>query len=191
MAKSKTEHFDGEESRQKEPEQTERQHADRPEIGARPHQNVEKLTDLKQEVDEFREMAQRIQAEFQNYRKRSEEQAEGERTRYQGEVLKELLPVFENFRRAARHVPDELKGNEWVAGIGGIETQFEQVLSRMGLEPIKSVGETFDPGKHEAVAQDTVSDKQDHEILEEFESGYTLNGQVVKTAKVKVNAKGE
>lgn len=155
------------------------------------HGPVEQLTELKHEVDEFREMAQRIQAEFQNYRKRSEEQAHDERTRYQGEVLRELLPVYENFRRSSQHVPDELKENEWVGGIKAIESQFEQVLQRMGLESVASVGEQFDPARHEAVAQDTVSDKREHEILEEFESGYTLNGQVVKTAKVKVNSKGE
>jgi molecular chaperone GrpE len=189
MPKKKIEHFDGDESQ----EQTVPQSEVNPheEEAPQPASNVEHLTDLKHEVDEFREMAQRIQAEFQNYKKRSEDQAHDERTRYQGEVLKELLPVYENFRRASHHVPDELKDNEWVGGIKAIETQFEQVLGRMGLEPITTVGETFDPARHEAVAQDSVSDKKDHEILEEFESGYTLNGQVVKTAKVKVNSKGE
>jgi molecular chaperone GrpE len=184
MPKKNMEHFDEEQAQEPRQEAREDSTSQEP-------LNVEKLTDLKAEVDEFREMAQRIQAEFQNYRKRSEEQVHDERTRYQGEVLRELLPVYENFRRASHHVPDELKEDEWVGGVKAIEVQFEQVLSRMGLEPITAVGQTFDPSRHEAVAQESVSDKKDHEILEEFESGYTLNGQVVKTAKVKVNSKGE
>ena len=118
-----------------------------------------------------------------NYRRRKEEE-QADFTAFAGaKVLTEIVEVFDNFRRAVAHLPKDLQGNEWAKGVSQIEKHFEATLSKLGVEKISCLGETYSPEFHEAMLRGP--GKQD-EILEELETGYKLNGKVLRPAKVKV-----
>ncbi|HMT19356.1 MAG TPA: nucleotide exchange factor GrpE [Candidatus Saccharibacteria bacterium] len=142
---------------------------------------------LAQENAQLNEALLRERADAMNVRKRADE----ERTKlagfYKAHVVKELLPVIDNFERALKHLPTELEGNEYIKGIQGIVKQFEQTLSKIGVTRIKTVGEHFDPMVHEAVTME--EGDGEHEIVsEELQSGYMLGDEVVRHAMVRVKA---
>ena len=141
------------------------------------------------DLEEMKSLAQRLQADFSNYRRRIEEEHSQLQPRAQAEVIERLLPVIDNFARAAEHVPSELIDHEWVKGIEGIEQQFMGVLSELGIERIPAVGEQFDPTVHEAIVEGRESRKEDGMITEEFESGWRAGDRIIRPAKVKVNKK--
>ena len=95
------------------------------------------------------------------------------------------MPVIDNFERSLKHVPEDLQGNDYVKGIEGIVKQFEKVLADLGVERIKTVGEPFDPHLHEAVSMEE-GDSDEETISEELQSGYTLGGDVIRHAMVRV-----
>jgi molecular chaperone GrpE len=103
-------------------------------------------------------------------------------------VIGELLPVIDNFERALKHTPKDLEDNAFIKGIQSVVKQFGDTLARLGVERIKTVGEPFDPRLHEAVSHEEGEGK--HEIVsEELQSGYVLNGEVIRHAMVKVTSK--
>src|SRR5690606_1886091 len=93
-------------------------------------------------------------------------------------VIKDLLPVIDNFERALGHVPKELEDNEYVKGVGRIVSQFQKTLNGIGVERIKTVGEVFNPELHEAVSMDDQGGNTEV-ISEELQSGYIINGEVI------------
>jgi molecular chaperone GrpE len=126
----------------------------------------------------------RAQADFINYRRRSEvEKAEsvglGKSLAYMS-----ILPVLDDLSRALAAVPPQSAEEPWVQGMTLIEKKFRQSLARDGITPIKTVGETFDPNLHEAVLR---CHGEEGIIVEELQSGYTFQGKVLRPAKVKVS----
>ncbi len=139
---------------------------------------------LAQQVAELTEALQRERADAMNIRRRHDEQIAGLKTVVKADVVQDLLPVIDNFERAMQHVPKELVGSEYVKGINGIVKQFEKTLADMGVERIKTVGETFDPSVHEAVSAEGDGD---HEVVsEELQAGYKLGNTVIRPAMVRV-----
>jgi molecular chaperone GrpE len=142
---------------------------------------------LATENAQLNEALLRERADALNVRKRAEEERLKMSGFYKAHVIKELLPVIDNFERALKHLPKELEGNDYIAGIQGIVKQFEQVLEKIGLTRIKTVGEHFDPNYHEAVSME--EGDGEHEIVsEELQSGYLLGDEVVRHAMVRVKA---
>ena len=129
----------------------------------------------------------RVAADFDNFRRRTEEEKKQLIGLAQAKTLLELTPVLDNFRRATEHLPTELQGNSWVTGVLYVEKQLEQIFEQFGIQKIKTVGEAFDPTRHEAISAE-MSDQPANTIIAEVEGGYTLNGVVLKPAKVKVSA---
>ena len=98
-----------------------------------------------------------------------------------------LMPVIDNFDRAAEHVPEAVSKDPWYAGVEGIRKQFADLLGELGIERIESVGEAFDPNRHEAVSHES-SDEYDEDVVsKELEAGYTLGDSVIRPAKVIVS----
>jgi molecular chaperone GrpE len=94
---------------------------------------------------------------------------------YKASVIRELLPVVDNFERALKHVPKDLESNDYIKGIQGVVKKFEQTLEKLGLQRIKTVGEHFDPNLHEAVSAE--EGDREHEIVsEELQSGWKQVG---------------
>lgn len=148
------------------------------------------LEEKKNEAQEYLTRLKYLQAEFDNYRKRTERERE-ESAKYATErLVRELLEVYENLERA---LENGAKGNR-EALLEGVEMtfrQFKEVLEKEGLEPIKALGARFDPFLHEAVLREEREDCDEDTILEEYQRGYTLNKNVIRYSKVKVAKKKE
>lgn len=140
---------------------------------------------LQQQVDELTAAVQRERADAVNMRRRHEEQVASLKTTIKANVVRELLPVIDNFERSLKHVPDELQGNDYIKGVQGIVKQFEKTLADLGVERIKTVDEPFDPRYHEAVVMED-GDGTEEIVSEELQSGYRIGDEVIRHAMVKV-----
>lgn len=130
----------------------------------------------------------RERADAMNVRKRAEDEKMQLGSFYKSMVVKELLPVIDNFDRALKAIPKDLENNDYVKGVQGVAKQFEQALVKIGVERIKTVGEYFNPELHEAVTME--EGDGEHEIVsEELQSGYKLGGTIIRHAMVRVTSK--
>jgi molecular chaperone GrpE len=144
-----------------------------------------KLEVLEQQVAELTEALQRERADATNLRRRHEEQVAGLKSVVKAGVVRDLLPVIDNFERALKHVPKDLHGHDYVNGIQSIVKQFEKTLSELGVERIKTVGEPFDPRYHEAVSMEE-GDGTTEVVSEELQAGYKIGDEVIRHAMVRV-----
>ncbi len=138
----------------------------------------------KHEHDELKDMLQRIHAEFQNYRARTEQEKSQFIKLSNESLIKNLIPIVDNFELALSHVKDD---SEFVQGMKLIYTQLLETLEQEGLAPISANGK-FDPKLHEAVMIEETN-KEPGVILQELQRGYTLNNKVIRSSKVKISKK--
>ncbi len=143
----------------------------------------EQLADAKAQADKYLDMARRLQADFDNFRKRTQRENEEFRKYACSSIVGDLLTVVDDLDRALKHAGDE---TEFVKGIRGVRANLMKVLESNGLKEIPSEGK-FDPEFHEALC--TVDGDEDGLVAEVFQKGYTLNGKVLRYAKVKVTKK--
>ncbi|MFZ1720270.1 MAG: nucleotide exchange factor GrpE, partial [Candidatus Moraniibacteriota bacterium] len=145
--------------------------------------------------DEYLNDLKRLQADFENYKKRmANEQRETMRFVTTG-IISDLVPILDNFNMAVAHVPEDKKSDPWVTGITYIEKQFEEVLAGFGVSVMGvKAGDDFDPSRHEAVSTEETSnnnqetnDAEAHKIAKVLQKGYTMDGKVIRVAKVTVN----
>ena len=148
-------------------------------------QNDVPLEDLQLQIDQLTEALQRERADATNIRRRHDEQVAGMRDLIKANVVRDLLPVIDNFERALKHVPADLADNDYIKGVQGVVKQFEKTLQDMGVQRIKTVGEVFDPRYHEAVSMDE-SDGTVEVVNEELQAGYVLGNEVIRHAMVRV-----
>lgn len=146
------------------------------------------LEEEKKKSAEYQDHWKRAMADFQNYKKRQSELFAELVNSAGQEMIMEILPIYDTFNLAVRHIPEDLKDKEWTKGVVHLKNQLESLLKNKGLEEIESIGEKFNLEFHEAVemVEETGSPVQEGEILEEVQKGYKLNGIVIRTAKVKV-----
>lgn len=140
---------------------------------------------LEAHVKELTEALQRERADATNIRRRHEEEIASMRDRLKANVVRELLPVIDNFERALKHVPKELEGNDYIKGVQGVVKQFEATLADMGVQRIKTVGQPFDPHLHEAVSMED-GEGETEVVAEELQAGYQLGNDVIRHAMVRV-----
>lgn len=140
---------------------------------------------LQQQVADLTEALQRERADATNIRRRHDEQIAGLKSVIKANVIRDLLPVIDNFERALKHVPDDLKDNDYIKGVQGVVKQFEKTLADIGVTRIKTVGEPFDPKWHEAVAMED-GDGTTEVVSEELQAGYALGDEVIRHAMVRV-----
>ncbi|HSW66738.1 MAG TPA: nucleotide exchange factor GrpE [Bacillota bacterium] len=143
------------------------------------------LNSLIQQIDDLTAGLQRERADAVNLRRRYDEQLANLRVTVRASVLRDLLPVIDNFERALKHTPEDLKDHDFVKGVQGVVKQFEKVLADLGVEKIKTVGEPFDPNLHEAVSMEEGGDGQEI-VSEELQSGYRMGDEVLRHAMVRV-----
>jgi len=135
-------------------------------------------------VEEYKERLLRLQADFDNFRRRTRQEKE-EIYKYASEKLVvALLPVLDNFELALAAEDDSKSA--YKAGVQMIYKQLLDILEKEGVKPVPAVGEVFDPAKHEAVAQDNSGQYPPNTIVEEFRRGYTLKDKVIRASMVKV-----
>lgn len=150
-------------------------------------QNKE-LEELKSRIKELENGWKRTQADFENYRRRTEESKKQWIEEANLELIMKLLPVIDNFERANQYVPDNFKNHDWVKGVQLIEKHLNDILTSTGLQKIvvKS-GDEFDPNIHEAVSLEPNDKIKSNHIIEVTETGYKLGTQVIRPAKVRVS----
>ena len=141
-----------------------------------------------QEVERLQDRLVRLQAEFENYKKRmAREKAEFLKFATEG-LLLEFLPVLDNLERAIASARTETAGREAVVeGIDMIARLFRATLEKAGVKPMDAVGKPFDPSLHQAVMQVESPGGPDQVVLEEIQKGYLLEGRVLRAAMVKVS----
>ena len=106
----------------------------------------------------------------------TEEQVAGLKNVVKASVIRELLPIVDNFERALKHVPEDLGDSDYIKGVQGIVKQFEKTLDDIGVKKIKTVGEPFDPRFHEAISMEEGDGTQEI-VSEELQSGYQLGDE--------------
>jgi molecular chaperone GrpE len=155
------------------------------------HEELEELRDsvenLRKEKDELFEKLQRVSADYANYQKRAPKQI-ADNVAYEKEmIIKSLLPALDNFEHTLQNIQSAENTDALIQGVKIIYDQMLDIMKSHGVEPIKALGETFDPAMHEAMMQKTEPEKEDNIVLQEFQKGYKLNGRVIRPGKVIVN----
>jgi molecular chaperone GrpE len=138
------------------------------------------------EVAEARERYLRTLADFENYKKRTARDREDWRRQAQSEVVREVLPVLDNFDRALAVGPGPGADDGFRAGVELIHRDFLKALERIGVRPFSAVGERFDPQRHEAVGRVERSDVTDETVVAENLRGYLFQDRVLRPAQVVV-----
>jgi molecular chaperone GrpE len=139
----------------------------------------------KQQIVELTDDLKRLQAEFINYKRRSEE--DKQRALFVGKenAFKTLLPIIDNLDRAIAHQPDDIKNHPWAKGVASVAKQLESELKTAGLEKYGVVGEVFNPEIHDAVSM-LEGDGETEVIAGVAQPGYMLDGLVLRHAVVQV-----
>lgn len=144
--------------------------------------------ELQQQIGMLTEALQRERADATNLRRRHEEELAKLRNRTKASVVTELLPTIDNFERALKHVPADIKDHEYIKGVEGVVKQFEKTLADMGVERINTLDQPFDPTYHEAVSLDD-GDGSEEIVSEELQAGYKIGDTVIRHAMVRVTTK--
>lgn len=139
--------------------------------------------DVSEDTLYYLEMAQRIQADFNNYKRRTENIAKENYMRGISDSVEKLFVVLDTIQRSKANITDQntLKGFEM------IESSCLKAFESLGVKPIESVGKEFDPNFHNAVMTSNDNMQKDNVVVEEFQKGFTLNGKVIRHSVVKVN----
>src|SRR5215470_10963180 len=138
---------------------------------------------VSQERDALLDRLARLQAEFENYRKRNAREQAEFREYAVADAVKNFLPILDNFDLALRQTNE---GAALRSGIELIRKQMDDVLSRLGVQVIPAQGSTFDPRVHEAIEMVESADHADHEVIDELQRGYKLKERLLRPAMVRV-----
>lgn len=138
----------------------------------------------KAKIAELEEDLKRTHADLFNIRRRADEDRIKIGTFAKTEVITELLPVIDNLDRAIAAAPADFAKSDYVNGLHAVQKQLQVTLVKLGIERIKTVGEVFNPHTMEAVAVE--GDGAKEVVSEELQAGYSLNGQIIRAATVKI-----
>jgi molecular chaperone GrpE len=142
------------------------------------------LQKVKAERDALLDRLARLQAEFENARKRASREQKEFREYAVADAVKALLPILDSFERALQQANPE--ASEFHSGIELIYKQLHDCLVKLGLRPIPAKGEPFDPHLHQAIEMVDTTEAEDHQVLEELQRGYKLKDRLLRPAMVRV-----
>ncbi len=148
-----------------------------------PESRVSEVEKLRAERDTLLDRLARMQAEFDNARKRSAKEQQDFRDYALVDTIKTLLPVLDSFERALQTSPEK---PEFHVGVELIHKQLQDALAKIGVRPIPAKGEQFDPRYHEAIEMVDTEDAEDHQVLDELQRGYKLKDRLLRPAMVRV-----
>lgn len=140
---------------------------------------------LKNECTEINNKYIRLQAEFQNFKKRTEREKSNLYKFANEKLFTDLLPLMDNMERALASTESGSDGI--VEGLKMIKKSLDDIFSKNGVEAIESIGQAFDPELHHAVMSDESDDHESEHVIEEFQKGYKLNEKVIRHSMVKVS----
>ena len=142
---------------------------------------VEEQAKAEQLLDNLR----RTQADFINYKRRSQQEMSDNSKATRCAVILELLPVLDDLERALKVVPPNHKNQPWVEGVSLVERKFKAILESQGVCAMESLGQPFDPRYHEAMRREKGTEGV---VLEEYQKGYTMQDKLLRPARVVVGA---
>ena len=142
------------------------------------------LEALRAEKANYLDRLARLQAEFDNFRKRSLRDQQDFRDYALVEALKSLLPILDSLDRALK--TPGLSVQDFRSGIELIDKQFHDALQKLGVEPVSAEGETFDPNLHQAVQMVDTDQVEDHRVIDELQRGYRIKDRLLRPAMVRV-----
>lgn len=151
--------------------------------------SAQEVEDLKAQLAQAKDNLLRTQADMQNYRRRNEETQKRLTADANERLIKELLPVLDDFDLALDAARRTESYEQLIGGVSAVSRKFLEALQKQGVEAIPAVGEKFDTDVHEAVMLDEESDAPEETVSGELRRGYTLNGRVIRAALVKVAKK--
>ncbi len=128
----------------------------------------------------------RLQADFENYKRRTRQDMVQLTQTASEELVRKLLPVLDNLERALGAALQEDPSSGLAQGVEKVVKQWQDILAKEGVEPIPARGEPFDPTRHEAVMQEPVDGFPDNTVIEELQKGYMFNARVIRPSLVKV-----
>lgn len=171
-------------------EEQQKESAPAPELPAVTESTIQ-LEELQQQIEQLKDLLLRKAAEFENYKRRIENDTAGIIKYASENLITDLLPVLDDFERSLKHSRESKDFDSLVKGIELIYQKLFKVLENRGVKSFETVGKEFNVDVHDALMQVPRSDVSPHTVIEEVEKGYTLNDKVVRHAKVIVSASVE
>jgi molecular chaperone GrpE len=147
----------------------------------------EKIRQQEEDLKDIKDRYLRALADMDNYRKRMERELDSYRQYAQVEFFNNIIPVLDSFERAMDGANVDKDYEKYAKGVEMIYRQLRDALRSLGLEDFSSLGEAFDPVRHEAVAAVVNDDKPENTVIEEISKGYIVKDRVIKPAKVLVS----
>ena len=141
------------------------------------------LSEAQQKAEEYLANWQRTQADFINYKRRTEQERQDFSRFANANLILSLLPVLDDLDRALNSAPTKSGKHGWLEGVKLVDRKLRTTLEAQGLTPIKALGEPFDPNFHEALRQDK---GKEGIIVEEFQKGYMMHDKLLRASKVVV-----
>jgi molecular chaperone GrpE len=149
--------------------------------------NNEKIKQLENEVEELKDKILRKSAEFENYKRRTENDQINLLTYAAESFITKLLPIIDDFERSIKHIESAGDINSLKEGMSLIYDKFIKLLDEQGVKKIESKGKPFDVNFHEAVLQQKAENVPPHTVLDELECGYMYKDKVIRHTKVIVS----
>lgn len=139
-----------------------------------------------QEAAENLSALQRSAADFQNYKRRTEQERETTAGLANESLLRKVIAIADDFDRAIEAMPDQLAADGWVQGIAAIDRKLRMLLESEGVTPIEALGRPFDPRQHEALTQIETTDVAEDTIVAEIQRGYRVRDRILRPSLVAV-----
>ncbi len=139
------------------------------------------LDDQKSKSDEYLAALQRSQADFANYRRRTEQEKQDLGKYANASLFCEILPILDDLELALNRVPEAYAKKDWVEGVRLVARKFMNILEKQGVKPVCALGMMFDPKLHEAIMQEK---GQEGAVIAEVQKGYTLGDRLLRPSRV-------
>lgn len=142
------------------------------------------------EVTELRDRYARLQAEWDNYRKRTQAERESERVRASENLVMDLLPLLDDLERAIKHARETGEGGNLTDGVEAIQNKFLQILEKHKVTQIAALDEPFDAMQHQAVGTEEDASVPEETVVKVFQQGYRMGERVIRPAMVVTSTGG-
>jgi len=143
------------------------------------------LAEARKKADEYMASWQRSQADFTNYRRRTEQEKLDLGKYANFKLFCDVLPILDDLELALKHIPEEYAKLDWVKGVRLVEKKFKNILEKQGVKPVCALGMSFDPSLHEAIKQEKGPEGA---VIAELQTGYTYGDKLLRPSRVIVGS---
>lgn len=154
--------------------------------GASENVSREHFEAVQAQAQQYMEGWQRERAEFANFKRRVERERTETYQHASADVIKQLLPIIDDFERAMANIPEELNENPWVSGVSMIGRKFERLLEHFSVTAVDPTGQPFNAEQHEVVMMDESETVESGHVIETLQRGYIVGERVIRPALVRV-----